>query len=336
MITLQWPAMLGLIPLPLIVYLLLPRVPERRAGALTLPFFAALAGAGLVAGSRPRRLWGRLAALGAIWLLLVLAAARPVHEGVPVPVAVEGRDVMLAVDLSGSMTQKDMLENGRPTDRIEMLKAVVNRFIAGRAGDRVGLVLFGAAAFLQAPLTLDHDTVRALLDEATPNKRDRGNAIGDAIALGVKALRVRPSEQRVLVLAADGASNSGILRPLLAAEVARNEQVRIHAIGVGPEAPGGTSDGMPGASAPLDEETLKAVAALTGGQYFRARDGAELKAAYAAIGQLEPAAGAPLSFRPVTVLFQWPLGAALVLSLLVAAILLRPRRMPPLEPGEAP
>lgn len=321
MITLEWPLMLALLPLPLVVWLLLPRVPQRRAGAVRLPFFGELAAAGLVVGGRPRWRAARLALLALVWLLLVFAAARPVLYGTPVPVATEGRDLMLAVGLSASMAQEDLRHTGPPANRLQVAKAALDDFLAARTGDRVGLVLFGSRAYIQAPLTLDRTVVRGLLSQATIGG---ANAMGDAIGIAVKALKDHPAKDRVLVVLTDGVTNAGVLQPMLAAEVARSEHVKIHTIGLGSDSfilmPGQFMNPPP----ELDEEMLTAVASLSGGRYFRARDELELATALAQIDRLDPATGNPPTFRPSASLFQWPLGAALVLSMVLASVLLMP------------
>lgn len=341
MIALQWPLMLLLLPLPLLVRLLLPRAPDAGAGALRVPFFATLDQAGATLSVRRRRSIVRLAVLAFIWTLLVIAAARPVHVGRPVAIPVEGREMMLAVDLSASMSARDLTRSGVPQDRLQVVKAVADEFISRRAGDRVGLILFSSRAYVQAPLTLDRDVVRRLLAESTIGMTGRNTAIGDAIGLAVKTLRARPAEDRVLILLTDGANTTGVLDPMEAAAIAAKEKVRIHTIGVG----GDTLDFLPGApinpAADLDENALKQIADITGGKYFRARDARGLAAIYADIDRLEPVAGEPQYLRPTSALFFWPLGAALLTSFVFAAALLipagairRPRRPPTPRGGE--
>lgn len=326
MMTLEWPLMLAALPLPLLVLWLLPRTPERKAGALSLPFFDELVRAGLVSGGGGggARRGARLAALGLIWALLVLAAARPVYRGAAEPIPTEGREVVLAIDLSASMAQEDMRRSGAPASRLRVVKDVADAFLAARTGDRVGLILFGTRPYIQAPLTFDLNVVRELLGETTVGMVGGSTAIGDAIGLAVKTMREHPAKDRVLILLTDGVNTAGALEPMMAAELARNENVKIHTIGVG-------SDGgilMPGQFAAntsdLDEPTLKAVSALTGGRYFRARDEAELLGIYAEIDRMEPAAGEPRYVTPITQLFHLPLGLALVLSMAFAALLLVP------------
>ncbi|MGQ3673441.1 vWA domain-containing protein [Xanthobacter sp. TB0136] len=334
MISFQWLWALAFLPLPLLARLLLPQARAGKAGALRVPFFRTLEAQGVVSVNPNRRGGWRLLIMWLIWLLLVLAAARPAYIGAPVPVPLEGRDLMMAVDLSGSMARQDFSVSGIPLDRLTVVKAVADDFIARRSGDRVGLILFGSRAYIQAPLTFDRNVVRALLKESSIGMTGQETAIGDAIALAVKTLRDRPEDQRVLILLTDGANTAGVLDPLQAAEIARREHVKIYTIGVGAD-PGGGNMWAVNAPEDLDEKTLAQIADMTGGRYFRARDTGGLASIYQDIDRLEPAAGEPLYLRPTVSLFPWPLGAALVLSLLFALRLAWPARSRRASAGEA-
>lgn len=332
MMTFQWLWAFLFLPLPLVARLVLPAAPTPRAGALKVPFFRDLAASGLVGGAGGGgRAW-RVIGLGLVWLLLVMAAARPTYVGPPVALPVEGRDLMLAVDLSGSMSRQDFAVGGIPIDRLSVVKAVADDFIARRAGDRVGLILFGTRAYVQAPLTFDRNVVRELLAASSIGMTGQETAIGDAIGLAIKTLRNRPADQRVLILLTDGANTSGMLNPLQAAELARRENVKIYTIGVGADARA-MNPWMVNAPSDLDEDTLRKIAAITGGRYFRARDVQGLAGIYADIDRLEPVAGDPLYLNATQSLFQWPLGAALVLSFLIGAALLRPAGAAPAPKG---
>lgn len=322
MTTFEWPWMLLLLPLPLVVRRFAPAVETTRQGALRVPFYEAVAalGAGSIAAGRRRN--ALLAAMTLAWLALVAAAARPAWVGDPVPLPAEGRDLMLAIDLSGSMAREDFTLGGQQADRLTVVKEVARDFIARREGDRVGLVLFGTRPYLQAPLTFDRDTVQTLLDEAEIGIAGEETAIGDALGMAVKRLRDRPAESRVLVLLTDGASNAGALDPLDAATLAKEEGIRVYTIGVGADriaVPSFFGSQIVNPSADLDEGTLNAIAETTGGEYFRAKNLEGLDAIYRVIDQLEPATAEPLHLRPRHELFQWPLGVALALSLLVGA-----------------
>lgn len=315
---LAWPWMLAALPMPWLLRLALPRAEPASAAALRVPFYQMLSGGQPDAAPIPRR-WPLLLALLA-WLLLVLAAARPQWLGEPVPLPMAGRDLMLAVDISGSMTEEDMVIGGRVVDRLTAVKAVAGDFIERREGDRIGLILFGQQAYVQTPLTFDRATARTLLFESAVGLAGRETAIGDAIGLAVKRLRDQPTEERVLVLLTDGANTAGSIAPLKAAELADEAGVRIYTIGIGsdPRAGFGTF-GLSMGRNPIDEATLSAIADQTGGRYFRARDLRELQDIYGLLDELEPVESDQQTFRPVGELFAWPLGLALVLSALVAA-----------------
>ena len=313
--TLAWPWILMVLPLPLLAYYLLPQAQTLPAGALRIPFFAALAAAGTgpVAPPRLRALLGAIA-----WALLVTASARPQSIGAAIALPMEGRDLMLAVDISGSMVERDMRIGGRAVERLTAVKAVAGDFIERREGDRIGLILFGSQAYLQTPLTFDRKTVRTLLFESAVGLAGRETAIGDAIGLAVKRLRDQAAENRILILLTDGANTAGSILPRKAAELAAREGVRIYTLGVGSQRRGLFGLG-PGRSS-IDEGTLQAIAKATGGRYFRARDVGALQAIYGMLDELEPVISDEQTFRPIEELFQWPLGAALILSALLGVI----------------
>ncbi|HEY6598944.1 MAG TPA: VWA domain-containing protein, partial [Pseudomonadales bacterium] len=257
------------------------------------------------------------------WACLIGAAARPQFTGDPVSLPSTGRDLMLAVDISGSMNTEDMEIDGRQTNRLTVVKEVVSDFIARRAGDRVGLILFGSNAYLQAPLTFDLATVEQLLREAPVGIAGGKTAVGDAIGLAVKRLRTRPAESRVLILLTDGANNVGEVPPEKAAELARAEGIKIHTVGVGADAlkiPGfwGELGGrIVNPSADLDAKALQQIADTTGGQFFRARDTVELAKIYQLLDAIEPTAQDERNFRPVKALFHYPLAVSWALWLCV-------------------
>lgn len=314
-----WPWLLLVLPLPLLSLRLLPAAKVDTAAALRVPFLSLLRGSALLQNrSRPSR-WRRvLAALA--WGALVVAAARPQGLGEAVQIPVTGRSLMLAVDISGSMVNADMQIQGRQVPRLAAVQALAGDFLRRRAGDRVGLILFGREAYLQAPLTLDRQTVAAFLDEAQVGLAGRETAIGDAIGLAVKRLRDQPEQNRVLLLLTDGANTAGAVDPLKAADLAAQEGVRIYTIGVGGDrmrisTPFGTRT-LPATD--LDERVLRQIAEKTAGGYFRARDTAALARIYAELDAIEPASEDALSYRPVHELYAWPLGIALALSVLTA------------------
>lgn len=316
-----WPWLLLALPLPLLVRWLLPAARDAAGAALRVPFgrrldrIAGAVGPGTVRGM-PALAW-------LAWALLCLAAARPQTLGELVQPPQQGRDLMLAVDLSGSMSEEDMALGGRAVDRLTAAKAVLADFLERRAGDRVGLIVFGQRAFVLAPLTLDRDTVRQQLQDSVVGLAGRETALGDAIALAVKRLRTQPASQRVLILLTDGVNTAGVLEPEKAAELARDAGVRIHTIAFGGYGAGlnvfGVPIRMPGGDEMTDEAGLKRIADLTGGRAFRARDIDELAGIYAEIDRLEPVERPGERLRPRIERYAWPLGAACALALLAAA-----------------
>lgn len=323
-----WPWLLLLAPLPWLV----GRSPVHGGAALRAPWVGELQAA-VEPSMRPRL--QRLPWLLALaWVALVVAAARPQALGEVEQAPRSGRDLMLAVDLSGSMSETDMRLGGRPVDRLTAVKAVVGDFLDRRQGDRVGLVLFGQRAYAVAPLTFDLDTVRQQLMDSVIGLAGRETAIGDAIALAVKRLREQPAEegaQRVLILLTDGANNAGVVPPERAAQLAAAEGIRIHTIGFGGE-PGAGLFGWRGGSreAEIDEQALEAISARTGGRYFRARATAELAGIYAELDQLEAVEHEGAPERPRLERYPWPLGLAL---LLLASALLAPALAGPVAAG---
>jgi len=311
----EWPWLLLVLPLPWLVRRFLP--PASVQAALLVPFLADFESVaeGRVSVTQSRwPLW--LALLG--WLLLVLAAARPQWLGEPILLPQSGRDLLLAVDLSGSMQEDDFEISGRRVDRLTATKQVAGEFIERREGDRIGLILFGAQAYVQAPLTFDRQTVLTLLYEAAIGLAGKETAIGDAIGLAVKRLQGVESQRRVLILLTDGANTAGEVAPLKAAELAAEKGLKIYTIGVGATEKEvrslfGTRRVNP--SRDLDEKTLSAIAEQTGGRYFRARNTQELQQIYRLLDELEPSEGEAISYRPRSALYPWLLALVLLLSL---------------------
>ena len=333
MISLAWPWALAALPLPFVVRWLLPTAPARLGRALHLPFYGELPALNVNATKNTGRLRHLLAWLA--WVLLVIAAARPQWLGEPVHLPVTGRDLMLAVDVSGSMEQEDYRLNGRSANRLDVVKEVAGRFIERREGDRLGLILFGSRAYLQTPLTYDRDTVRTMLNEAVIGLAGRETAIGDAIALAVKHLKEQPADNRVLILLTDGANTAGNIAPQDAARLATQAATRIYTIGIGGGPVGvRTPFGMlMQQGSDLDPATLKAIAKQTHGRYFQATDTTQLEQVYNELDRLEPSVRDTRSFRPMRALFMWPAGAALLLSagLALTAIPRRVRSMSTVE-----
>ncbi|MDT8397866.1 MAG: VWA domain-containing protein [Pseudomonadales bacterium] len=323
MIEFVWPWAFALLPLPLLVNRLLPRA-IRREASLYVPFFGSLAR--LQASPRSLRSRNTLLLIMAIsgWILLVMACSRPQWLGDPIQLPTTGRDLMLVVDISGSMEAQDMQLGGQNTNRLEVVKSVVGDFVERRTGDRLGLILFAARAYTQAPLTFDRKTVETLLYEAKIGIiEENATAIGDALGLGIRHLRDRPAASRILILLTDGVNNAGEISPIQAGQLAARANIKVYTIGIGADASVSNSLFGPrtiNPSADLDEATLTEIAVNSGGQYFRARDRQELQRIYQLLDQLEPVDQEAETFRPVISLFYWPLGAALLISFLIGLL----------------
>ena len=324
MIEFVWWPLLFLLPLPLIIRAILPARQQQEQVALRTPYFNQwLRLYEDNRGQRQRKILQFLMLLIA-WICLVLAAAKPQYVGEPIELPASGRDLLLAVDISGSMEATDLSLEGQKATRLDVVKSVLNDFIERREGDRIGLILFGEQAYLQTPLTFDRETVKRMLDESAIGLAGASRtAIGDGIGLAVKRLRERQADSRVLVLLTDGQNNTGSVDPIKAAQLASQIDVKIYTVGVGAERMEVDSffgKRVLNPSKDLDEKTLIQVAEETNGQYFRARDTKELESIYAVLDEIEPVEDNPETFRPVKSLFFWPLGVALILTLLLGLI----------------
>ena len=322
MLNLAWWWVFFALPLPIIVRLLSKKTHESPMAALRVPSLRP----GEVSGqTQLKQTKTPLIISSLIWLLLISAAARPQWLGEPVSIPNEGREMMLAVDLSGSMKIDDMQLNGRQVNRLTMTKSVVYDFIQRRVGDRLGLILFADTAYVQAPLTYDRDTVSTLLSEAVIGLVGEQTAIGDAIGLAVKRFDERDESNNVLILLTDGQNTAGNITPEQAKELAINKGVKVYTIGVGADKMliqsfFGSREINP--SQELDEGMLTDIATSTGGQYFRARNAQELEAIYQQLDALEPIEGETRKMRPLSALFYYPLAAAIMLSALWALFIL--------------
>lgn len=304
----EWLWVFALLPLPWLLRLLLPRANSSNDAALHVPYlqdFQVTSTSASLSSNMKR--WPLFIYL-LLWLSLLSAAARPQWIGDAIELPVSGRDLMLAIDLSGSMGQP-FNHNFRSVTKLQATKSVAGDFIEKRVGDRIGLILFGDQAFMQSPLTFDRKTVRILLAEAFVNLAGKATAIGDAIGLAVKRFSDHNNgdENRVLILLTDGVNNAGEIKPRKAAELAAKKGMKIYTIGIGNRY-----------SRDLNEETLKDVAKATGGRYFRAHDIEELQQIYQLLDQLEPVEKESQTYRPTWSLFYWPLSAALFFAGLLA------------------
>ncbi|MDP1604586.1 MAG: VWA domain-containing protein [Legionella sp.] len=318
MFELAMPWVLVLIILPLLIWILLPPATPVTPAALKVPFYNALLpviNKEQYRLAKPRQAW----VFFIIWSLLLFALAGPRWVGAPLPLQREGRNIMLVLDLSGSMEMNDMLLNGQPVSRLLVVKRAAKEFVQERRSDRIGLILFGSQAYLQTPLTFDRHSVLMRIDDATVGLAGKTTSIGDALGLAVKRLQNVPKSSRVVILLTDGVNNSGVLTPLKAAELAKDDGIKVYTIGLGSEVdPRAFNDSLfnLNAAADLDEETLKKVAKLTGGQYFRATDTQSLQAIYGTINQLETVSQEEQTIRPEKEYYPWPLGLAFLLLLL--------------------
>ena len=316
MLNLAWPWALVLVLLPLILKWRKPGAQSVDAPVLPVGHWLSdLPGVSRRGNAVP--LWQQLL-LFLMWTLLVVALARPQHVGEQVQMPVSGRDLMLVVDISPSMDEQDMVLQGRSINRLQAVKRVLDDFISRRQGDRLGLILFGTEPYVQAPLTFDLETVRTLMREAGLGMAGRATAIGDAVGLATKRLRNRPQDQRVVVLLTDGANTAGEITPDKATEIAAAASIRLYTIGIGAESM--VQRGLLGSrrvnpSRDLDENLLTRMAQQTGGEYFRARSLPELELIYESIDRLEPIELEGKFYRPVTELYVWPAGLAILLWL---------------------
>lgn len=316
MFSFEWPWFAILAFAPLLVWLL-PETEQARP-ALRLPTFKLMSGE---QQTQYRRSFPWLWFI--VWLALVGAAMRPQWLGEPITVPQEGREIMIAVDLSASMDETDMRLNGLPVNRLTMLKYVLQDFIDRRVGDRLGLILFADTAFVQTPLTFDRETVKQMLDEAVLGLVGDKTAIGDALGLAAKRFKDKDDSNRILILLTDGQNTAGNITPREALEVAKQTGIKVYTIGIGADEMEvrsffGTRRVNP--SADLDERLLTAIATETGGQYFRAKDTQQLTNIYKILDQMEPVEDDPVQLRPQQALFYWPLAFALGLSILISGL----------------
>ncbi len=322
-----WPFVLLALPLPIIIHYLMPKSKNLTEIGLRVPDMANFSTLKNQNSKNYFYNWESWIAIIA-WILLVISAARPERIGDELDVSVAGRNLMIAVDLSGSMNQKDFELAGFRVDRLTATKAVASDFINRRKGDRIGLILFGEKAYLQVPLTLDLDTVNTFLMEAFIGLAGEKTAIGDAITLAVRRIYEQDEKKidQVLILLTDGANTAGEIRPLKAAELAKQIGLKIYTIGIGAEQLkvksllGGQRLINP--SIDLDENTLTNIASLTDGQYFRATNTKSLQEIYKLVDELEPIEELESGFRPVKSYFYYPLGLSLMLSLFLSVVIL--------------
>ncbi len=318
MLVFEYPWGFIILPLPLLVWLLAKPFREHQQ-ALRMPFFEEAARA---AGLKPsqgavvlKRSFVQMSIAVVVWVLLVAALARPQWIEDPIKKIQSARDIMLALDLSQSMEAKDFIDSsGNRINRLEAVKNVVDDFIAKREGDRIGLIVYGAGAYPQAPFTLDHDGVRVLLEQTEIGMAGPRTVIGDAIGLAIKLFEASEVDDRVLILLTDGNDTGSKMPPEKAADIAASRGIVIHTIGIGDPSTSGDDQ--------VDLETLQRIAKTTGGEFFRGEDSEGLKGIYASLDAMTPKNYETFSYRPKLPLFQWPLGIATILVLMYELIML--------------
>lgn len=316
-----------LLPLPLLVFWLLPDYRESQ-DSIRVPFFKRLVN---LSGQKPekgaarlQRVWFQRIWVPLSWLLLVVALAKPEWVGDAIEQNKSARDLMVAVDLSGSMEVNDFTaEDGSKISRLDAVKQVLAEFASQRENDRLGLIVFGDSPYLQAPFTDDHQIWISLLNQTQIGMAGQSTMFGDAIGLAIKLFESSETENRVLIVLTDGNDTGSKVPPIEAAKVAADKAVTIYAIAIGdPQTQGEEA---------LDLDTLSAIAEITDGGFYQALDRVQLKNAYRAIDELEPQQYQTLSYRPRISLHHYPLailicGSMLFLSLMTLIVWRRNRR----------
>lgn len=310
------PWMLLLFPLPWLIRYLLPAYRQERV-AIRVPLLSEIADA---AGQAPsdgvvihRQPMSQTIGLIIAWVCLVLALARPQVVDPPISEVTPTRDLLLAIDLSGSMETVDFTNSeGQPVDRLAAVKEVLDQFLAEREGDRVGMIVFGSGAFVQVPFTQDLQVCRRLLSETDARMAGPRTALGDAIGLAITVFQRSDQQDKVLIALTDGNDTGSRVPPSEAARIAADEGIIIHTVGVGdPKAAGEES---------LDEVTLREVAKTTGGEYSFAANRQQLERIYGRLDDLSQREIQRVSFRPKRDVFHWLIAAALALSTVGVAV----------------
>jgi Ca-activated chloride channel family protein len=309
MYQLELPWLLLVLPLPLIVWLLLP--PRRETSAsVRIPFFDQISEAAGVTPSEgsvvAHRSWMQYSILAISWSLVVLALARPQYVEPPLEKREPQRDILLALDLSQSMETKDFrAPNGSLVSRIDAVRQVVAAFIDKRTEDRIGLIAFGDAPYPLAPFTMDHMLVRTMVENLLPGIAGPRTSMGDSLGLAIRMFDKTTAPDKVLILLTDGNDTASKMPPLKASDVAKAKKIAIHTIGIGDPAATGEDK--------LDTTTLEKIAINTGGRYFFGGDQQQLQSIYQTLDRITPMEQKLLTWRPRIELFHWPLGGALLL-----------------------
>jgi Ca-activated chloride channel family protein len=319
MIDLSYPWILAALPLPWFVWRILQPY-KTQSKSVRIPFFSRLVDA---AGARPeagatvlKKTTFQLVMAVGVWILLLLAATKPMYIGDPVEKELVARDVMLAVDISGSMETVDFsTAEGETIERLAAVKEVLRKFIADREKDRIGLIVFGSRAYVQVPFTLDLSAAQELLNSVRVGMAGPQTALGDAVGLAISTFERSDVAQRMLIILTDGSDTASKMTPLNAAAIAAQNDVRIFTIGIGN--PDATGEGR------VDFEVLQKMATRASGKFFTTDDQEGLLQVYKEIDAAVPRETKTLSFRPQRSLLHWPAGIACMLILLSYFILLR-------------
>lgn len=309
MYRIEYPWLLALLPLPILVYWLLPAYKEEQ-DSLRLTFFGYIsAEMGLTPAPGavvPRTNWLQKILATVCWALIILALARPQFVEPPLQKIQPGRDLMLALDISQSMETPDFFTADHTRmRRVDAVKRVVGDFIGKRKSDRIGLIVFGQSAYPVAPFTLDHAACLEMLAQTDVGMAGPQTMIGDAIGLAIKQFNASDAKQRVLILLTDGNDTGSRMPPSKAAEIAKQNNITIHVVGIGDPRASGEDK--------VDYAALAKIATATGGQVFHGENRAELEKAYATLDQITPQNFKTVSYQPKRELFMFPLAAAVVL-----------------------
>lgn len=313
-----------LLLLPIIIRAIIPAVKGLHGDALRVPFIDDIARINIKSGG----IWGLSGEIGNKWsksaiflyvifALLVTATARPQWVGEPIRLRNYSRDILMVMDISTSMLEPDFVLNGKRVDRLTAVKNVASEFVKKRADDRIGLVLFGTRAYLQAPITYDKKSVEEILWAMDAGMAGNSTAIGDALGLSLKSLKDAPNpDKKIIILLTDGENNDGSLTLPQAMTLAQKEGVKVYTIGVGNDRYMETVFGIKlGGNGGLDEESLKQIAEATKGTYFRAKNTESLQKIYNIIDKMEPSSNEDKFIQDTTELYYIPLLAAFLLAL---------------------
>ena len=304
-----------LLPLPALVRWFAPPRSESFP-AVRVPFMARLAAAGSTRATRQIQTASSLIVPAIVWGLLILALARPQWLEAPIERTVPTRDLLLLVDLSGSMDTADFQnESGESINRLDAAKQVLAEFLHRREGDRVGLVVFGNAPFLQVPFTTDLALCTQLLEETQVGMAGPRTAFGDAIGLGIRLFEESDAPQKTIIALTDGNDSASQLPPVEAARVARDNEITMYAVAIGDPTTVGEEK--------IDEPAMRNVAEVTGGSFFLALNRKELSGIYEQLDAIETVDVKTESYRPRRDLYFWPLAVALLLSIVSHAMVLK-------------